>query len=200
MQSLTTPRALPEQRVPAHRFPDDLDAKLLSIALGELPKPLRRSQLGRRDYIPLPVTKIRRLWFRPVVSAVARCAILLGSLAIIVAAVAAMWAGTRWINEHSSGGTMLEPETILEVQERAFFQLPPLSPPWHWAMLPCSLTTDDQGRPSFFIRARDRGTVKSERDLAKTAEIGDQYTLAQGTTSWVWVLPTGAKAASWIDP
>jgi hypothetical protein len=84
--------------------------------------------------------------------------------------VAAMWTGIGWINAHSSGGSMLEPETILEVQERAF------------------------------IRTRDRGTVKSERDLPKTAEIGDQYTLANGTMSWIWMIPVGAQVASWIDP
>ena len=164
-------------------------------------RPLRRSELARRDFVPpepLPVTEIRRPWFSPIVS-VARWAIQLGSVVIIVAAMWAMWYGTRWINEHSSGGTMIRPETVWDAQERAFFRLPRLSPPWHWAMLPFSLSQEENGRPSFFIRARDRGSVKSQSDLPKTAQIGDEYQIADGT-AWVWMTPINAKAASWIDP
>jgi hypothetical protein len=201
----TRPRSRPVRRPKARLRPSSLVPGPFPGAGEEvqLPKtaPLRRSQLARRDWRPEPAItpEIRRPWFQPVVS-VAKRVIPIGALALSVAAVAAMWAGTRWINEHSSRGTMLEPETILEVQERAFFQLPPLSPPWHWAMLPCSLATDDHGRPSFFIRARTRGTVKSQSDLPNDAQIGDQYTLANGTTSWVWMTPYGAKSASWVDP
>jgi hypothetical protein len=183
---------------------DQLRMELLAITVAGLAKtkPLRRSQLARRDYVPEPVcsSTIRRPRLRSLARSlvsVARWASLLVALVIIVAA---MWTGIGWINAHSSGGSMLEPETIQEVQERAFFQLPALPPPWHWAMLPGSFATDEEGRPSFFIRARDRGTVKSESDLPKTAEIGDQYTLADGTMSWIWMIPISAKGASWIDP
>jgi hypothetical protein len=37
-------------------------------------------------------------------------------------------------------------------------------------------------------------------DLPKTGEMGDEYFSADGTTGWVWMLPTGAKEPSWVDP
>lgn len=58
MQSLITARCSPVT-LPERRFiPDDqLTTKLLAITLEGLPKakPLRRSQLARRDYVPEPV-------------------------------------------------------------------------------------------------------------------------------------------------
>jgi hypothetical protein len=57
MQSLIidTPRPLPARRIPSHRFSDDLDVQLLNIALSDRPRPLRRSEKARRDYVPEPV-------------------------------------------------------------------------------------------------------------------------------------------------
>jgi hypothetical protein len=63
-----------------------------------------------------------------------------------------------------------------------------------------SLSTDAQGRPSFWVKARDKGIVKSESDLPKTGEMGDEYFSADGTMAWVWMLPKGARAPSWVDP
>ena len=77
---------------------------------------------------------------------------------------------------------------------------PKLSIPWHWAMLPFSLAQDENVRPSFWVKARNKGIVKGESDLPKTGEMGDEYFSADGTTGWVWMLPTGAKEPSWIDP
>ena len=42
--------------------------------------------------------------------------------------------------------------------------------------------------------------MKRESDLPKTGEMGDEYFSADGTMGWVWMLPTGAKEPSWVDP
>ena len=91
-------------------------------------------------------------------------------------------------------------KAVAQVQKAEYTRLPRLLPPWHWEMLPFSLSTDAQGRPSFWVKARNKGIVKGESDLPKTGEMGDEYFSADGTVGWVWMLPTGAKSASWVDP
>ena len=91
-------------------------------------------------------------------------------------------------------------KAVAQVQRAEYALLPRLLPPWHWELLPFSLSTDAQGRPSFWVKARTKGIVKGESDLPKTGELGDEYFSADGTTGWVWMLPTGAKEPSWVDP
>jgi hypothetical protein len=91
-------------------------------------------------------------------------------------------------------------KAVAQVQKAEYALLPSLLPPWHWELLPFSLSTDAQGRPSFWVKARNKGIVKGESDLPKTGEMGDEYFSADGTTGWVWMLPTGAKEPSWVDP
>src|SRR6476659_3442283 len=91
-------------------------------------------------------------------------------------------------------------KAVAQVQKAEYALLPRLLPPWHWELLPFSLSTDAQGRPSFWVKARTKGIVKGESDLPKTGEMGDEYFSADGTTGWVWMLPTGAKEPSWVDP
>jgi hypothetical protein len=91
-------------------------------------------------------------------------------------------------------------KAVAQVQKEQYVHLPKLLPPWHWELLPFSLSTDAQGRPSFWVKARDKGIVKGESDLPKTGEMGDEYFSADGTVGWVWMLPTGAKEPCWVDP
>jgi hypothetical protein len=91
-------------------------------------------------------------------------------------------------------------KAVAQVQKAEYALLPRLLPPWHWELLPFSLSTDAQGRPSFWVKARTKGIVKGESDLPKTGEMGDEYFSADGTMGWVWMLPTGAKSACWVDP
>jgi hypothetical protein len=91
-------------------------------------------------------------------------------------------------------------KAVAQVQKAEYALLPRLLPPWHWELLPFSLSTDAQGRPSFWVKARNKGIVKKEEDLPKTGEMGDEYFSADGTMGWVWMLPTGAKEPSWVDP
>jgi hypothetical protein len=91
-------------------------------------------------------------------------------------------------------------KAVAQVQKEQYVHLPRLLPPWHWELLPFSLSTDAQGRPSFWVKARNKGIVKRESDLPKTGEMGDEYFSADGTMAWVWMLSTGAKEPSWVDP
>src|SRR5271170_1284157 len=91
-------------------------------------------------------------------------------------------------------------KAVAQVQKAEYALLPKLLPPWHWELLPFSISTDAQGRPSFWVKARTKGIVKGEGDLPKSGELGDEYFSVDGTTGWVWMLPTGAKEPSWIDP
>jgi hypothetical protein len=103
MQSLTaTPRTLPEREVLSHRFHDDLQSKLLSLALGELPKPLSRSQKARRDYIPeAPVVYAapKRNWFHPLLR--------LWRLAVVLAVAALILFGIKASNTGSINASLM---------------------------------------------------------------------------------------------
>jgi hypothetical protein len=216
------------QDIPARRFSpqlkrsihdDQFSIELLSIALDQLPKtkPLRRSQLARRDYVPdvqpvLPEPKKNRFkeflrLFRPAVILILVALILFGAKA-----------AHDWFEQNFAFGTLKsgpsavraaddiqtlpfsrDPAVAL-VQKQQFVNLPQLPIPWHWAMLPFSLAQDEQGRPSFWVKARNKGIVKGENDLPKIGEMGDEYFSADGTAAWIWMLPTGAQAPSWVDP
>jgi hypothetical protein len=65
-----------------------------------------------------------------------------------------------------------------------------------WECLPFSLATDAHGRPSFWVAVRDKGPVQN---LPSNGQIGDEYHLPEGS-SFIWMLPAGAKVSSWVDP
>jgi hypothetical protein len=59
-------------------------------------------------------------------------------------------------------------------------------------MLPFSLAQDEKGRPSFWVKARKKGIVKTESDLPKTGEMGDEYFFSR----WIGVLDLDAADRS----
>ncbi len=58
------------------------------------------------------------------------------------------------------------------VQKQEFVSLPKLPIPWHWAMLPFSLAQDEKGRPSFWVKARNKGIVKDRERPSKDRRDG----------------------------
>jgi hypothetical protein len=60
-------------------------------------------------------------------------------------------------------------KAVAQVQKAEYALLPRLLPPWHWELLPFSLSTDAQGRPSFWVKARNKGIVKKERTFQRPA-------------------------------
>ena len=80
-------------------------------------------------------------------------------------------------------------KAVAQVQKAEYALLPRLLPPCHWELLPFSISTDAQGRPSFWVKARTKGVVKGESDLPKTGQMGDEYFSADGTMGSVWNAP-----------
>jgi hypothetical protein len=197
-----TPCRLTSPGPERERFERELLRIAIEEALRAQKPPLRRSQLIQRDYRPEPVavTEIKRPWFGPIVSLAQRLILPLS----LVALLALMWAGGRWIDRHTQYGVLdteaLRPKSVAQVQREQYYALPSLPAPWHWECLPFSLSIDAKGRPSFWVAVRLRGVIRSQDDLPKSAEIGDEYVLADRSVGWVWMVPSGAKAASWVDP
>jgi hypothetical protein len=53
-------------------------------------------------------------------------------------------------------------KAVAQVQKAEYALLPRLLPPWHWELLPFSLSTDAQGRPSFWVKARRLGAIQTQ--------------------------------------
>jgi hypothetical protein len=166
-----------------HRFPDDLDARLLAIALQELPKakPLRRSQLARRDYIPEPVAasvESKRPWFHGLawVGRMVRPAVILIVLALTLLGATA---ARNWFSANFRFGALLPDPDPAYVLDEDYARLP-------------------DGR---WVKTRYRGMKPSIDQLPPIAEgrQGDLW-LAQGH---YWVLTTLSATnptLGWIDP
>jgi len=177
-------------------IPDDrLKVTLLGIALDDLAKtqakPLRRSQLARRDYVPeaaLPEEKKRRFeWFGNLVDRsvavieLVRPAVI--PVGILVLALSAMKAGSDWINKESVAGVFkthvhVHVQTIGDVQDE---RLP-------------------DGR---VVRTLYKGKVPSVSQLPPVTEsqMGDMWFTEKDGTFWVvTTLNPTSWVVGWVDP
>ena len=188
MQSLITqrsPRTLPEHRFTPEN--DQLNTKLLAIALEELPKPkpLRRSELARLHYKPEPPVVLSEpkksgvKGFLQVLRRLVRPAIILTVVALGILAIKAY---NNWFAEHFWYG--VEKTTayhVMTVEDTQREELP-------------------DGR---IVDTRYKGKARSVSEFPSIEgdELGDMwYTTKDGN---YWVLETLTPTSSvlgWVDP
>jgi hypothetical protein len=190
MQSLIRPRC-PPGPLPAHSFSDDqqLHAKLLAIALDELPKlkALRRGELARRDYKPEPVAVLlapkkswlkgllrilRRLWWPAVI------------LALVTLILFDIKASNDWFDAHFAYG-------VEKTRDRPF------------PAVVGDVILDERlpdGR-TITVRYKGHAPSKSELPSVEGSELGDMWYTQDDGSCWV-LAPLSATnpTKGWVDP
>jgi hypothetical protein len=70
--------------------------------------------------------------------------------------------------------------------------------PGELVTLPVRVGTDPEGHPSFYAHATYKGSVPDKDHLPLHPAIGDMYSV--GNLCWLWMVPNGANAPTWVDP
>jgi hypothetical protein len=176
---------------------DRIHTELLRITVEEAfrHQPVRRrSELARRDYkpahVPISVTEYRRPWWRPLVDLGKRLILPL-SLAVFIAL---MWAGGRWIDQHSRGWVYNEGatgRTVPALHHFDYYYFNPTLGSVHQLVVP--------GVGWMLIIYK--GTVADLDHLPANPAPGDTYFCAKNNgTYWVRTVLRGQTAPSWVDP
>jgi hypothetical protein len=193
--SLITPRC-PPVRLPQHRFADDqLNLKLLDIALTELPKakPLRRSQLARRDYVPEPPAVLPAPP-KSLCKGLLRVLLRMVRSVVILIIVGLILFGAKsahdWFSQHYWYGVLKTGVSSAEAAEALAD-----GGPTHLGER--TLLALPNGRR---VQTVFKGILPTEAFLPKTGNHeGDMWSV--GYNYWIWTGGlTGTQALQWTDP